>query len=284
MEVKRLKKATLGRGLDALIPVDEEAKGYILADIDQIKPNAYQPRKEFDEDGIDELASSIKEKGIIQPLVGRKIGDRYEIIAGERRWRAAQKAGLRRIPIILKDASDNEVLELALIENLQREDLNPIEEAIAYEQLIGDFGLTHDEISKRIGKDRSTITNQIRLLKLPERVKQAIMNREISAGHARAILSIESQSKALEILDLIKRNKLSVRQTEKLVQGSIKEREADKKQKYVDPFLSNVTERLKRALGTQIKITDRNGRGKIEIEYYSLDDLERIVESLMTRG
>ncbi len=279
-----MKKVTLGRGLDALIPIDEEAKGYILADIDRIKPNSYQPRKEFDEDGIDELASSIKEKGIIQPLVGRKIGDSYEIIAGERRWRAAQKAGLKRIPIILKDASESEVLELALIENLQREDLNPLEEAIAYEQLIGDFGLTHDEISKRIGKDRSTITNQIRLLKLPERVKQAIKNREISAGHARAILSIESQSKALEILELIKRNKLSVRQTEKLVQGSIKERESDKKQKYADPFISNVTERLKRALGTQIKIIDRNGKGKIEIEYYSLDDLERIIESLMTRG
>ncbi|MGB7290707.1 MAG: ParB/RepB/Spo0J family partition protein [Thermodesulfobacteriota bacterium] len=282
--MKRLKKVTLGRGLDSLIPIDEGAKGYVLADIDQIKPNSYQPRKEFDEDGIDELASSIKEKGMLQPLVGRKIGNSYEIIAGERRWRAAQRAGLKRIPIILKDASDSEILELALIENLQREDLNPIEEAIAYEQLIGDFGLTHDEISKRIGKDRSTITNQIRLLKLPERVKQAIRNREISAGHARAILSIESHSKALEILELIKRNKLSVRQTEKLVQGSIKERESDKKQKYVDPFISNVTERLKRVLGTQIKIIDRNGKGKIEIEYYSLDDLERIIESLMTRG
>lgn len=279
-----MKKVTLGRGLDSLIPIDEGAKGYVLADIDQIKPNSYQPRKEFDEDGIDELASSIKEKGMLQPLVGRKIGNSYEIIAGERRWRAAQRAGLKRIPIILKDASDSEILELALIENLQREDLNPIEEAIAYEQLIGDFGLTHDEISKRIGKDRSTITNQIRLLKLPERVKQAIRNREISAGHARAILSIESHSKALEILELIKRNKLSVRQTEKLVQGLIKERESDKKQKYVDPFISNVTERLKRVLGTQIKIIDRNGKGKIEIEYYSLDDLERIIESLMTRG
>jgi ParB family chromosome partitioning protein len=283
MEVKRLKKVTLGRGLDALIPTDKEVNGYILADIDQIKPNAYQPRKEFDEDGIDELASSIKEKGIIQPLVGRKIGDSYEIIAGERRWRAAQKAGLKKIPIILKDASDSEILELALIENLQREDLNPIEEAIAYEQLIGDFGLTHEEISKRIGKDRSTITNQIRLLKLPERVKQAIKEGEISAGHARAILSIESQSKALEILDLIRRNKLSVRQTEKLVQGLIKEQGADKKQNYIDPFLNNITEELKKVLGTQIRIIDRNGKGKIEIEYYSIDDLERIIEALMTR-
>jgi ParB family chromosome partitioning protein len=283
MEVKRLKKVTLGRGLDALIPTDKEVNGYILADIDQIKPNAYQPRKEFDEDGIDELASSIKEKGIIQPLVGRKIGDSYEIIAGERRWRAAQKAGLKKIPIILKDASDSEILELALIENLQREDLNPIDEAIAYEQLIGDFGLTHEEISKRIGKDRSTITNQIRLLKLPERVKQAIKEGEISAGHARAILSIESQSKALEILDLIRRNKLSVRQTEKLVQGLIKEPGADKKQNYIDPFLNNITEELKKVLGTQIRIIDRNGKGKIEIEYYSIDDLERIIEALMTR-
>ena len=279
-----MKKATLGRGLDALIPIDQEAKGYILADIDQIKPNAYQPRREFDEDGIDELASSIKEKGIIQPLIGRRTGDGYEIIAGERRWRAAQKAGLKRIPIVLKDASESEVLELALIENLQREDLNPIEQAIAYEQLIGDFGLTHDEISKRIGKDRSTITNQIRLLKLPEQVKQAIREREISAGHARAMLSIESQTKALEILDLIKRNKLSVRQTEKLVQGLMKEREAEKKQKYVDPFISDFTEKLKSILGTQIKVIDRNGKGKIEIEYYSLDDLERIIESLTTRG
>ena len=278
-----MKKVTLGRGLDALIPTDREVNGYILADIDQIKPNAYQPRKEFDEDGIDELASSIKEKGIIQPLVGRKIGDSYEIIAGERRWRAAQKAGLKKIPIILKDASDSEILELALIENLQREDLNPIDEAIAYEQLIGDFGLTHEEISKRIGKDRSTITNQIRLLKLPERVKQAIKEGEISAGHARAILSIESQSKALEILDLIRRNKLSVRQTEKLVQGLIKEPGADKKQNYIDPFLNNITEELKKVLGTQIRIIDRNGKGKIEIEYYSIDDLERIIEALMTR-
>lgn len=278
-----MKKVTLGRGLDALIPTDKEVNGYILADIDQIKPNAYQPRKEFDEDGIDELASSIKEKGIIQPLVGRKIGDSYEIIAGERRWRAAQKAGLKKIPIILKDASDSEILELALIENLQREDLNPIDEAIAYEQLIGDFGLTHEEISKRIGKDRSTITNQIRLLKLPERVKQAIKEGEISAGHARAILSIESQSKALEILDLIRRNKLSVRQTEKLVQGLIKEPGADKKQNYIDPFLNNITEELKKVLGTQIRIIDRNGKGKIEIEYYSIDDLERIIEALMTR-
>ncbi|MBI4228205.1 MAG: ParB/RepB/Spo0J family partition protein [Deltaproteobacteria bacterium] len=284
MEVKGLKKVTLGRGLDALIPTEKEANGYILADIDQIKPNAYQPRQEFDEDSIDELASSIKEKGIIQPLLGRKIGSGYEIIAGERRWRAAQKAGLKKIPIILKDASDSEVLELALIENLQREDLNPIEEAIAYEQLIGDFGLTHEEISKRIGKDRSTITNQIRLLKLPDRVKQAIKDGDISAGHARAILSIESHNKVLEILDIIIRNRLSVRQTEKLVQSLVKDKETDKAPIYIDPHLKNITEELKKVLGTQIKIIDRKGRGKIEIEYYSIDELQRIVDLLIAKG
>lgn len=279
-----MKKVTLGRGLDALIPTEKEANGYILADIDQIKPNAYQPRQEFDEDSIDELASSIKEKGIIQPLLGRKIGSGYEIIAGERRWRAAQKAGLKKIPIILKDASDSEVLELALIENLQREDLNPIEEAIAYEQLIGDFGLTHEEISKRIGKDRSTITNQIRLLKLPDRVKQAIKDGDISAGHARAILSIESHNKVLEILDIIIRNRLSVRQTEKLVQSLVKDKETDKAPIYIDPHLKNITEELKKVLGTQIKIIDRKGRGKIEIEYYSIDELQRIVDLLIAKG
>lgn len=284
MEVKSLKKATLGRGLDALIPTDKEVNGYILADIDQIKPNSYQPRKEFDQKGIDELASSIREKGIIQPLVGRRLGNHYEIIAGERRWRAAQKAGLRKVPIILKNASDSEVLEIALIENLQREDLNPIEEAIAYEQLIGDFGLTHEEISRRIGKDRSTITNQIRLLKLHDLIKRAITDGEISAGHARAMLGIESQSKALEILELIKRNRLSVRQTEKIVQGLIKEREDRKEPAYIDPFLNDVIQQLKKALGTQIKIVDRNGKGKIEIEYYSLEDLERIIDSIMARS
>lgn len=279
-----MKKATLGRGLDALIPTDKEVNGYILADIDQIKPNSYQPRKEFDQKGIDELASSIREKGIIQPLVGRRLGNHYEIIAGERRWRAAQKAGLRKVPIILKNASDSEVLEIALIENLQREDLNPIEEAIAYEQLIGDFGLTHEEISRRIGKDRSTITNQIRLLKLHDLIKRAITDGEISAGHARAMLGIESQSKALEILELIKRNRLSVRQTEKIVQGLIKEREDRKEPAYIDPFLNDVIQQLKKALGTQIKIVDRNGKGKIEIEYYSLEDLERIIDSIMARS
>jgi len=276
-----LKKATLGRGLDALIPIEED-NGFIIAGIDQLKHNSFQPRKDFDDDAIDELASSIREKGIIQPLVVRKSGNYYEIIAGERRWRAAQKAGLTKVPIILKDVSDSEVLELALIENLQREDLNPIEEAIAYDQLIADFGLTHGDISKRIGKERSTITNQVRLLKLPAQVKQALKNGEITAGHARAILSIDSQTKAIEILEIIQRNKLSVRQTEKIIRNLTKKQGENKKPSDIDLYLKHLTEELKRSLGTQIKIIDKNGSGKIEIEYYSKDELERLIEMLTT--
>ncbi|MFQ5786981.1 MAG: ParB/RepB/Spo0J family partition protein [Thermodesulfobacteriota bacterium] len=276
-----MKKATLGRGLDALIPTEED-NGFIFASIDQIKPNSFQPRKDFNENAIDELATSIQEKGILQPLVVRKSGNNYEIIAGERRWRAAQKAGLTKVPIILKDASDSEVLELALIENLQREDLNPIEEAIAYDQLIGEFGLTHEDISKRIGKERSTITNQIRLLKLPAQVKQALKDGEITAGHARAILSINSHTKAIEILELIKRNKLSVRQTEKIIQNLANKKEENKKSSDIDLYLKHLTEELKKSLGTQIKIIDKNGSGKIEIEYYSKDELERLIEMLTT--
>jgi len=281
MDVKRLKKATLGRGLDALIPTEED-NGFIIAGIDQLKPNSFQTRKDFDDDAIDELASSIREKGIIQPLVVRKSGNYYEIIAGERRWRAAQKAGLTKVPIILKDVSDSEVLELGLIENLQREDLNPIEEAIAYDQLIADFGLTHGEISKRIGKERSTITNLVRLLKLPAQVKQALKNGEITAGHARAILSIDSQTKAIEILEIIQRNKLSVRQTEKIIRNLTKKQGENKKPSDIDLYLKHLTEELKRSLGTQIKIIDKNGSGKIEIEYYSKDELERLIDMLTT--
>jgi len=276
-----LKKATLGRGLDALIPTEED-NGFIIASIDQVRPNTFQPRKDFDENAIDELASSIQEKGIIQPLVVRKSGNYYEIIVGERRWRAAQKAGLTKVPLILKDVSDSEVLELALVENLQREDLNAIEEAIAYDQLIGDFGLTHEEISRRIGKERSTITNQIRLLKLPSQVKEALKNGDITAGHARAILSLDSQTKAIEILEMIKRNKLSVRQTEKIIQNMTRKNEEGKKPIDIDLYLKHLTEELKKSLGTQIKIVDKNGSGRIEIEYYSKDELERLIDILIT--
>lgn len=274
-----MKRVILGKGLDALIPTEKQEHGVVFINISQIKPNSYQPRKDFDEKGIEELAASIQEKGIIQPLIVRRLEENnYEIIAGERRWRAAQKAGLAKIPVIVKDVSDREALELALVENLQRQDLNPIEEATAYEQLIEEFGLTHEEISKRIGKDRSTITNQLRLLKLPEEVKQALISGEITAGHARVLLSIQSTSKIKEILEIIKREKLSVRRTEALINNISKKTEKTKITEEVNPYINNIAETLKKTLGTQVKLIDKNGKGKIEIEYYSHIELERILE------
>lgn len=276
-----MKKVTLGRGLDALIPTEKERYGYLLANIGEIKPNAFQPRKDFDEESIEELAQSIKENGIIQPLIVRKSEGNYEIIAGERRWRAAQKVGLTKVPVILKDVSDRQALELALVENLQREDLNPIEEATAYEQLIEDFGLTHEEISARIGKERSTITNQLRLLKLPDEIKEAIIAGEITAGHARAILGLQSLAKAKEILEAIRKEKLSVRKTEKLVQKLSTQKEKTVKLDSGDLFINHITDELKKALGTHVKIIDRKGKGKIEIEYYSKIELDRLIELLI---
>jgi ParB family chromosome partitioning protein len=280
MEDKRLKKVTLGRGLDALIPTEKERYGYLLANIGEIRPNAFQPRKDFDETSIEELAQSIKENGIIQPLVVRKSEGNYEIIAGERRWRAAQRVGLTKVPVIIKDVSDRQALELALVENLQREDLNPIEEAAAYEQLIEDFGLTHEEISTRIGKERSTITNQLRLLKLPDEIKEAIIAGEITAGHARAILGLSSLAKAREILEAIRNEKLSVRKTEKLVQKLSGQKEKTAKLGSGDVHMNHIADELKKTLGTHVKIVDKKGKGKIVIEYYSKMELERLIEIL----
>jgi ParB family chromosome partitioning protein len=275
-----LKKSALGKGLDALIPTEKVGQGYVILGVDEIRPNTYQPRKDFDEEAIKELASSIQEKGIIQPIVVRRGDHAYEIIAGERRWRAAQRVGITRVPVIIKDVSGREALELALVENLQREDLNPIEEASAYEQLIEDFGLTHEDISKRIGKERSTITNQLRLLKLPEEVREALIKGEITAGHARAILGLQSLSKAKEILEAIIRDKLSVRRTEVLVKKLSEDKRAVIKPNEVNPYIKHLTDELKKALGTKVKIIDKGGKGRIEIEYYSNDELERIIEIL----
>lgn len=275
-----MKKSSLGRGLDALIPKEDKEHDYTVASINEIKPNIFQPRKEFDEEAISELASSIKEKGILQPLVVRMIAGGYEIIAGERRWRAAQRAGITRVPVIIKEASDREVLELALIENLQREDLNPIEEAVAYQQLIDEFELTHEDLSQQIGKDRSTITNQLRLLKLPEEAKKALIAGEITAGHARAILSIESPAEAREALRAIQKQKLSVRKAEQLIQNISKRKKKDAKTENDDIYIRQITDDLKRSLSTQVRIVDKQGKGKIEIDYYSNDELERLTSIL----
>jgi len=275
-----LKKYNLGRGLDALIPKGDNLEGYIVASINELKPNMFQPRKDFDDETISELASSIKEKGILQPLVVRTISGGYEIIAGERRWRAAQRAGITRVPVIIKEATDREVLELALIENLQREDLNPIEEAVAYQQLIDEFELTHEDVSRQIGKDRSTITNQLRLLKLPEEAKKALIAGDITAGHARAILSIESSAEAREALKAIQKQKLSVRKTEQLIQNISKRKKKDAKPRSDDMYIRQITDELKKSLSTQVRIVDKQGKGKIEIDYYSNEELERLTSIL----
>lgn len=271
----------MGRGLDALIPKDNKEQGFTLAGINEIRPNTLQPRKDFDDAAISELAASIKEKGILQPIVVRQTGSGYEIIAGERRWRAAQRAGITRVPVVIKDASDIEALELALIENLQREDLNPLEEANAYRHLIEEFGLTHDEVSAQIGKDRSTITNQLRLLRLPDSAKRALLEGEITAGHARAILSLELSSETSVVLNAIRKQKLSVRKTEILVQKLSRGKEEGSKPETENPYVRQIADELKRSLSTQVRIIYNKGKGKIEIEYYSEDELDRLASILL---
>ena len=285
-----MSKKGLGKGLDALIP--KEISSEITpnnVDISKIKPTKSQPRKNFDEKTLNELAKSIKENGLIQPIVVRKKGNNYEIIAGERRWRAAQKAGIKKLPIIIKDASDLNVLELALIENLQREDLNPIEEAEAFNQLIEDFNLTHEEVSKKIGKDRSTVTNQVRLLQLTNKSKNALITKKISAGHARALLSIENKNEIDSTLDQIIKANLSVRKTEHLIKkiNSEKNKKIQIKKEQQGSlgkniFLENLTDEMTRALGTKVKIKQIGDKGKIEIEYYSSDELDRLIGMILS--
>lgn len=277
----QLKKATLGRGLDALLPKENREPGLTLVSIHEIRPNTRQPRKDFDDDTIADLTASIKEKGIIQPIVVRQAGSGYEIIAGERRWRAAQRAGIVKVPVVVKDATDMEALELALIENLQREDLNPIEEASGYQHLIEVYGLTHEEVSVQIGKDRSTITNQLRLLKLSEDAKRALIEGEITAGHARALLGIESLSEANLVLQAIRKKKLSVRTTESLIRSMSKEKRPGTKPVSADPYLERAADDLKGALSTQVRIIYNKGKGRIEIDYYSDDELERLISALL---
>jgi ParB family chromosome partitioning protein len=260
----QLKKATLGRGLDALLPRENREQGLTLVSINEIRPNSRQPRKDFDDDSIAELTVSIN-----------------EIIAGERRWRAAQRAGIVKVPVVVKNATDMEALELALIENLQREDLNPIEEASGYQNLIEVYGLTHEEVSVQIGKDRSTITNQLRLLKLTDDAKRALIAGEITAGHARALLGLESLSDANLVLQVIRKKKLSVRMTESLIRSMSREKRSGVKPAGADPYLERVADDLKGAHSTQVRIIYNKGKGRIEIDYYSDDELERLLSTLL---
>lgn len=283
------KKMGLGKGLGALIPElePEGPKSLLYCGIEEIHPNRTQPRKHFDEAKLQELADSIKEKGILEPLIVRRAGEGYEIVVGERRWRAAQKAGLKEIPVLLKELDDREVLEHSLIENIQRDDLNPMEEAEAYKRFTEEFGLNQEELGARLGKDRSTVANTLRLLKLPNEVREHLLRDHITPGHARAILSLESRDKQKELCALIIRKGLSVREAENLAKRwskpSRKAATSTQKGGDLESQLIALGDSLKRHLGTKVEIRGKGKRGKIEIEYYSHEDLERIVETILTR-
>ena len=273
-------RQALGKGLGALIPdkplaEGEGKKSFFTCGIEEIQPNPFQPRKTFRDEPLQELVQSIREKGILQPLLVRRKGDRYELIAGERRWRAAQKAGIKEVPILVKDVSESELLELSLIENIQRENLNPIEEAEAYKGLAEQFHLTQEDISQKVGKDRATVANALRLLKLPPEIKNSLAEGKVSVGHARAFLGLDSPEKQRAAWRKVLAGGLSVRQTENLIRRLRPKSPAGpvKSASEWEPLV----EELQRSLGTRVRILGRKKRGRIEIEFYSPEELERIL-------
>ena len=276
-------RQALGKGLGALIPEKPLAEGegkksFFTCGIEEIQPNPFQPRKTFNNETLQELVQSIREKGILQPLIVRRKGDRYELIAGERRWRAAQKAGIKEVPILVKDVSESELLELSLIENIQRENLNPIEEAEAYKGLAEQFRLTQEDISQKVGKDRATVANALRLLKLPPEIKQSLAEGKVSVGHARAFLGLDSPEKQRTAWKKVLAGGLSVRQTENLIRRLRPKTPADPR-KGTSEWVPLIEE-LQRSLGTRVRIVGRKKRGRIEIEFYSPEELERILDFL----
>jgi ParB family chromosome partitioning protein len=296
-------KHGLGRGLGALIPqrtADESTTNAGIRHIPlaQIEPNPHQPRKRFTNDALDELAASIREHGLIQPLVLKEVatpyGSRYQLIAGERRWRAAQRAGLNAVPAIIKGATPQQMLELALVENVQRADLNALEEAEAYRQLIQEFELTQEQVAQKVGKDRTTVSNALRLLKMPDALKEAVLNDRISEGHARALMQIPEETKQQKLLAHVVDENLSVRQTEELVRrtlamtishrpknGANGKREARNERQNVSPDTHSLEEALRRALGTKVELYRSQRGGKIIIEFYSDEELEAIYDKLV---
>ncbi len=262
--------------------------GAMFVKISSVEPNINQPRKQFDEDALLELSESVKQYGILQPLLVSDKKDYYEIIAGERRWRAAKLAGLKEVPVIVKEFTDQELVEISLIENIQREDLNPVEEAMAYKRLIDEFHLKQDEVAERVGKSRTAVTNSMRLLKLSEKVQQMLIDEMITAGHARAILAISDKEKqeivAMKVFD----EKLSVRETEALVKRMLEPPKTEKKSKFTtaeDAIYESLEEKMKSIMGTRVQIhRKKNDKGKIEIEYYSKDELERIIDLFESIG
>ena len=284
---KATKRPALGRGLGALIPGGSaaERKGVILLGIEQIEPNRAQPRRYFDELHILELSESIRANGILQPLLVRREGEGYAIVAGERRWRAAQRAGLRELPCIVRDVSEPQAFALALIENIQREDLNAIEEAQAYQRLIEDHGLTQEELAQRVGKDRSTVANALRLLRLPESIKLAMSSGALSMGHARALLALGDETDLRRAAEKVMHEALSVREVEQLVQR-LKGKKVIRQERGREGSvqLRHVVEKLQRKLGTKVALRDRDGAGTVEIRYHSHAELDRILVSILGEG
>jgi ParB family chromosome partitioning protein len=279
-----MNRQALGRGLKALIPQAEESRGDEIRQIpvSAIQPNPYQPRRDFDEEGLQELAGSISEKGVLQPITVRDMDQGFQLVAGERRWRAAQIAGLREIPALIRELSDREVMEIALIENLQREDLNPIEEAEAYQVLMREFELTQEQVAKAVGKGRPTIANRLRLLRLPEIVRRWVSGGELSPGHAKVLLMFDEE-RAIELGRRSVDEGWSVRQLEEYLQTKKTETARSTRSPRLvqeSPLLREVEERLEGVLGTKVKIKDRQGKGKIEVEYYSTEELNRILETI----
>ena len=297
-----IKKKGLGKGLDSLIPDNKSMKsvtsektveskedaaaksGVQVMKINGVEPNRDQPRKNFDEDALLELSDSIKQFGVLQPLLVRKRKDYYEIIAGERRWRAAKLAGVKEVPVIEKEYTDQEILEIGLIENIQRENLNPIEEAIAYKRLLEEFNLKQDEVAERVSKSRTAVTNSMRLLKLSDKVQQMIIDDMISTGHARALLAIDDPELQYTLANKIFDEKLSVRETEKLVKEIKNPKKPKEKKPVANSFIyQDLEEKMKSVFGTKVSIASKGkGKGKIEIEYYSDDELEHLFDMMMS--
>ncbi|MCF8050217.1 MAG: ParB/RepB/Spo0J family partition protein [Desulfobacterales bacterium] len=279
---RQRKKVALGRGLDALIPDLSQEKSaprdFFSCEIDRIRPNRYQPRRQFSETDLDELRRSIAEQGVLQPLLVRPDGGGYELIAGERRLRAAKMAGLTAVPVVVKTISDSEMLAVSIIENIQRADLNPLEEADAYHRLMTEFSLTQEQVADRVGKGRPTVANFLRLRSLPEPIQASILSGELSMGHARALLSAESGARQLAAWRRVIKDGLSVRETEALVRRLKNEAPPKKPVRTPeDPYFSDLAERLSRRFGTRVKIQRRGKKGKLEIEFYSDDDLDRLL-------
>ncbi|MFU8818738.1 MAG: ParB/RepB/Spo0J family partition protein [Desulfurivibrio sp.] len=291
-----VKRNPLGKGLGALLPSrdEEEARSYFICAIDLIAPNPNQPRKQVDDEALEQLAESIREQGVLLPLVVRRLDgedERYEIIAGERRWRAAGRAGLSRVPVLVKDVSPRDQLELALVENIQRQDLNPLEEAEAYLRLVQEYGLTQEDVAKRVGKDRSTVANALRINQLPAFAKDDLAQGRLTMGHARVLLALDSEEMMREVRDKVVEQGMSVRQTEELVRRKKSQRVtsqrgqagARKKGNAIpDSYCRSITADLVRHFDTRVRVVQNGERGKLEIEYFSPDDLERVI-SLIVR-